>query len=236
MFNPQIKANVILFVFNLIVVLSLAQPNQIDLQIGFGKFQMTDLKGLQDSFIKESIIPLSKTVEFPDYFVFDLKYEHEIKDKFFTGGSVGHRSTGGRLHYADYSGEVYSNQKVSAYSIALLGGLYLLNDKKNIVPLYLRVGGNFTRVSLENGIIVGTQKQEQSDLFESFGMLAEPGVSYRRIIRQLFTGVDIGYELNFNGNLFYSSDKNLFLVNDSGNPVQAQWDGLRVRLSIGYRF
>ncbi len=214
----------------------MGQGNSIMAKVGYGSFAMKDMKKLQDSFMEEAIIPYKVTASFPSFLTFELQYVTELNDDFAIGGQLGYKSTGGRMHYGDYSGESYVNQELGAFSIGFHMSSYLQKEEKYAIPIFLNVDAVFTNLMIESGLRIGDQQESEQVKFKSLGILFEPGVGYRKYFSWFVLGFDLGYEINFNDKLYFTEDDEAYLVDDQDNPLKAQWSGLRMKLGAGIRF
>ena len=213
-----------------------AQRNSIMMKTGYGSFRMEDMKKLQESFMKEAIIPYKVTASFPAFLIFEIQYIIEVNEGTAFGAQFGYESTGGRLHYGDYSGESYANQALDAFTVGFNASEYLKSEEKYAIPIFVNVDAVFTSLKIESSLRVGHQQETEQLKFSSIGISFEPGVGYRRYFSSFVLGFDVGYEINLNDRLYFSEDKQAYLTDINDNPLKAQWSGFRMKLGAGIRF
>jgi hypothetical protein len=213
-----------------------AQRNEIIVKAGYGPFAMKDMKKLQNSFMKEAFIPYKTTVSFPSFFTFELQYIIDVNDDVAFGCQLGYKSTGGRMHYGDYSGESYVNQELGAFSVGFNTSEYIKKEEKYAIPIFVNVDAVFTGLRIESGLRLGVRQETKQQNFSSIGISFEPGVGYRRYFSRFVLGFDIGYELNLNDKLYLSDDNQAYLIDENNEPLKAQWSGFRMKLGTGIRF
>jgi hypothetical protein len=209
------------------------QKNVIALRSGYGWYNMSDLRELQKQFYTEVNIPLEITDDFPPYLIFELNYRHEFKN-FFVGGFAGYKSTGARLHYADYSGELFVNQELLAYSLGVNIGTFAVRNEKFSIPMTLSCGVNLTSLEIVSGQTIFDQSDEQRIKLNSTGILIEPQIGYWHYFSRFGVGVDAGYEFNIPGKLYFDEER--WLADSDNEPVKAQWNGFRLRLGMSFSF
>lgn len=213
-----------------------AQRSTIMIKTGYGSFSMKDMKKLQNSFLKESPIPYKVTASFPSFLTFELQYTLAVNEDVAFGAQFGYESTGGRLHYGDYSGETYVNQALDAFTVGVNTLEYLKNEEKYAIPIFINVDAVFTSLMIESSLRIGSQEESEELKLSSIGVSFEPGIGYRRYFSWFVLGVDLGYKLNLNDKLYFGEDKQSYLVDADDKALKAQWSGLRMKLGAGIRF
>jgi len=212
------------------------QDNTIIIKAGYGSFAMKDMKKLQDSFMEETTLPYKVTTSFPSFLTFELQFTTELNEDLVIGAQLAYKSTGGRMHYGDYSGETYVNQELGAFSVGFHISGYLSKEEKYAVPIFMNVDAVFTDLKIKSGLRLGDHQETDQLKFSSLGISFEPGVGYRRYFSRFVLGFDVGYEINVNGKLNFSEDDEAYLSDDENNPLKAQWSGFRLKLGTGFRF
>src|SRR5688572_25709865 len=79
------------------------QRIDVSVSAGYATFRMDDLKAVQEEDLSYMPVEGEITNSFPGY----LNFGGEVvfyDSTYFVGVLLGHTSTGGRVHYADYSG------------------------------------------------------------------------------------------------------------------------------------
>ena len=220
MISPQIKA----------------QRNSIMFKTGYGSYRMKDMKELQDSFMEGAIIPYKTTAAFPSFLTFELQYIIELNEDMAFGAQFGYESTGGRLHYGDFSGESYVNQALDAFTFGFNTSEFIKKEQRYAIPIFVNIDAVFTKLEIESSLRLGNQEQSEQANFSSLGISFEPGVGYRRYFSWFVLGFDVGYEININDKLYFDEDNQAYLTGVDDNPLKAQWSGFRMKLGAGIRF
>ena len=219
---------------------AVAQPDHLTFEVrlsyGIATYDMGDLPAWQqaqlESLRSELNVPVKIVDEFPAQFAFRgdiLLYE---KIPYRVGITAGYSSTGGRVHYADYSGSLRFDQIVSrTYG----GGLVETRLTGGTSTLSLWAAGRLLIVgsTIKAKQVIEVQGSPQSSEIE----LTSPGLGFlptlaveweRKIVSARLYG---GYELFVEGGLKSSrSGQFLSSIGDNEDPTLS-WAGLRAGLS-----
>jgi hypothetical protein len=230
----------------IILVIFLALSSNIFGQYVFLKgtynfFNMGKMEDLQDQLMapyKEINIPIEAVESFPARpgwqigFLYTLPHDSNVA----LGAFFDYASTGGRIHYQDYSGEVRADQILNAYSF---GGILNIRFMKwEFTRLDFILSARLISSSLKNKFFVQIGDQSQSLELDfgstSFGL--EPGANYSVFMNLFKINFGISYLLNIPADLVYSEDDNAYLTDQNGKKVSLDWGGLRLGISFGYGF
>lgn len=96
---------IILITFFLVTNNCFAQLNGVGFKIGYGSFDMNDIKSIQKDVFNNLQINGTEIIEsFPMFFDLSLVYQAPITNSMEFKFNLGFTSTGGRISYSDFSG------------------------------------------------------------------------------------------------------------------------------------
>jgi hypothetical protein len=229
------------FILLLILVLSFpVQENLLgqilipEINIGVGKYHMYDLKDLQDEIATGYPVDARVVDDFPAYFNFKGSLLYEI-NRFGMGFSWSRYSTGARLHYKDYSGEISLKQIIKTDFLGLPFN-YILN-KSNPLNFCFRLepGLTITKLSILEEVSLYSQSSNNQYKFtsNSLGILVGTTVNYKTGRWQ--PGISFGYFIDTKGKLYLDGDKNKQLVQNDNTSIKSDFSGLRIGISLSYQ-
>jgi len=221
-----------LLVFCFITMFCKGQVNVL-FHTGTGTYWMKEQKELQEDFRNNSELPWQPVHKFPPYWTFGGSLSFQVLPKFRAGGWMEYGSTGGTLHYADYSGSARLDQLLHYTQFG--GFLSLQINKSESWPIFFtsHLSVAKTKESLSYEIIVDTSKDEDSQLFESTSFGFRPGLMTEHKIKVWVFQAGVGMELQIPGVL--NSKDGYALTNSEGENVRAQWTGIRAQLGVGFQ-
>ena len=237
--NKLIRFHFILFILLLLGSVGFGQNNKLFFQTNYATFQMNDLKEMQlDLYGDFQAIVDGKVVSsFPAFIGHELNYNSKLGEDHQMGGYVSYYSTGGRIHYKDYSGEFKLDQLVKNLSVGLYNEFIFYHFTKSELFLSVRSGLSITDYEIASSTKVGEENESQSIYFNSINFHLSPGIGYQQSLGKLFfLQVETRYEPHFPGSLRLDSNWDAKLIDDNGNEVTANWDGFRFGFSLGLRF
>jgi hypothetical protein len=201
-----------------------------------GNYAMREMKQFQtdlnDDFWSSGFA--TKVVsDFPKSLQVTVGYDKMLSsEKYSIGGFLNYGLTKGRLHYGDYSGQIYADQNVSRLQIGARGSASIAGT----FAFYSNIGFNYTKLDLElNSIIYNGSSVNNDHKFHSIGINLEPGFCWSYNYKKLISSLQVGYEINVQGKTVYQEDKQSVLINGSGEKVAIDWSGFRLGIGLGYR-
>ncbi len=225
-----------------IVILSLLPlPNfaqiNLELQGQFCSFQMNDLKNFQNNLFTNSPVPIEKVTSFPPYFGIRLSGSKLFNNQTEVGLTLSYASTGGRVQYKDFSGNITGDQLSNSFSVGILARKYVYNNNKLRIGLAASISPEFTSLTLKNSIQINSSISQSVDEFNAFGIVTIPSVIGKYSLNEsLFLTAEIGYHLTIQQNTFrWSKNQDIeLIVGPNKTGVKPNWDGVRVGIGIGY--
>ncbi len=201
-------------------------------EVNYSTFGMNDMKSIQQDFISKSGLPLNAVDQFPSYIGFGGIAAFEWH-QFSFGLQGGYTSTGGRADYEDYSGVARFDQTIKCYWVGPYFQYRFVANSSWIPFVNFRSSYIRTNLDLNTLLEVGSSVQtgETSLHSRSYGFRPELGVS--KNLKKVLFQFTIGYELQIHGKLYSDSNSSAYLLNGSGSPAGAEWDGLRASFGVG---
>ena len=204
-------------------------------------FVMQDLKDLQNELVRSLIvsgIPAKVTESYPSYAGFQLGFQMPVakfgEHELLIGIYGDYTSTGGRIHYQDYSGEVKYDQVAIAHSVGALMGVRTrfsqmfhldVNASVRLVGSTLRYGGMMR---------IAGNTQSSNWEFTSTAVGFEFGVLPTLDVLGFGLGVSASYLVYPPSTLELSSNEDAHLLHANGKDVLIDWSGLKLGVVLSY--
>jgi hypothetical protein len=213
-----------------------AQPSRPRIvgRVSYSFFALSDLKELQKEFqaqLTDAGIPGKITDAFPPFVGFEagllVPVEESPEVDVLVGGSVEYASTGGRVHYRDYSGESIADQKAHYIAFGAAGERTMHLTPSTDLGLRLSVKLLVSRLNNTFTFRVGDQTEISRPNFHSTSVGIEPAVMPTFPLLGFRAGVSVSYLLALPTSLEYDNLSNAFLVNGRGDKVSIDWGGFR---------
>ena len=189
-------------------------------------------------------VPLQATDAFPAFLTFRMeagyagaRWNYRRFVRYEVGAEVGVSSTGGRLHYQDYSGEFAAERRVHR----VLVGVYGEHEVAAVGPalvsgrLHLRV--NPTTTTYGRDVRLGSEAVEDVDAaFRSLGVSALPALVVEvDASRRLRVRAHAGYEAAWGPGLTDLDGELPEGAQWSGESPRVGWSGARAGLGVALR-
>lgn len=206
---------------------------RISVSTGIAGFAMNDMARHQNELREQFPVDVKVIEAFPLFWYYELAGNTEVTKRLRLGALVGYTSTGGRMHYNDYSGTITCDQLTTTVYVGASGEM-LVNAEKWIVSLNWKAGGTFGSYDLDLFLRVDSQSDSENVKFRSTNLFAEPGLT---LSKHLFSGLSAtiyaGYNINFiKGKLALKEDRELHLIDNAGDNVNLDWTGFRVAVGL----
>lgn len=206
--------------------------------IGGGMYAMSDLKDLLRESAGEASFDLKSTDEFPPYLFYQLDVLCRIFRGFSAGLTSSFQSTGGRNHYADYSGSYREDLLLSGIN---MGGIVSWRHPvgtRFYIMLEVASGIKFSQVDLEHNFVI-TDEYQEAEAYEmkSSSFWISPQVRLERNIwKMVSVSAFAGYEINPSSKIRMKDNEDLFLFHRDGAYAKTDWSGLRAGLGFSCAF
>ena len=211
---------------------------RISLNTGYGMYAMKEMKSFQAELMSQATYPMHITESFPGYAFHEGSLTIPVGDELFFAAKLGYSSTGGRIHYSDYSGEYRFDQLLNCMSAGTSVGFSINNPtRKYVFNFSLTPSVALTRLDLRFLARIGDAEALEKFKFGSTNLTLQPDISITRKIGRLGLQAMLGYNFGIvKGKMYLTSNSEAFLINSSGNDIPANWDGARISMGVSYSF
>jgi hypothetical protein len=195
---------------------------------------MNDLEKLQNEILEDLVtsnIPAKITEAYPAHFGIQAGFlaplYDQIESTLYLGGVLQHFSTGGRIHFQDYSGEIRVDQLSAATSIGVV--LNYQSKQSEIFDIGFGLSLNYVFSGFSSSFLmkIGDETESETLDFSSSSIAIEPSIIPSLKIWEFRLGLSLSYFINFPGTLESDDIPDAFLINRSGDEVTINWSGFR---------
>lgn len=212
---------------------------------GYGSWSMNNMQDWQEEYRNSFPVEAKTLAAFPPYVFFEGAISQQ-KDRWIRGVVVSNGSTGGRVYYSDYSGNVSLDQSLSFYALGgIIGRVLNRKTEKWLMIASMRPGVAISKMSYEyEQAVKGAEKEEFSNGFSSYNFTLQPGISLTHKFGRVGIEAQAGYLLTIvGGKLTYEDDTNIptyqgnidYLITEDKAPVTCDWSGYRISLGVSVR-
>lgn len=148
------------------------------------------------------------------------------------GVVAGYGATGGRLHYADYSGEVQFDQVLHRW----YGGVTLETKLGPRGPLWLMMQLRYSRseLAVSSLIRLGDEAFTEEDQLTAAGLSLAPGVVFELKPGPVELRMVAGFEYSLIAPYLPGTLSNVLYLDGEETNLQAEWSGFRLGISVGW--
>lgn len=194
---------------------------------------MSDLKKIQEAQLRALPVEAEITSSFPPYWIYTLSGRDFRRGSLMIGlaGEIG--STGSRIYYEDYSGSIGIDQTLRFTSLSAHIGIWdELKEQKLYFSVDLNPGVTYTSMRFRSFQSLGSYgPSEVTEELWSLSVALQPTFTITRRFGRFALNCFAGYHLTvLAGKLKSKENKDAYLVAD-GDPVKADWSGLRIGVS-----
>jgi hypothetical protein len=210
---------------------------QVDLGIrsSIGTFSMTSMHEFQENLLQTWPVQGKSVAAFPAFWVHEVLVKR-TKNRLLFGAALSLGSTGGRNHYADYSGELWNNLNVRFRNVsAIIGHRFDLHPSLSLIA-EVQPGFTYTRLELHNGREVDGVRAQMLQHFKSLNIFVEPSFSLQKCWGRFATHVRVGYHIRANAGKLLPGAGSLEYLKDGEHMVSSDWSGWRLGAGVGYKF
>lgn len=211
------------------------QQSSFVFKSGLGTYLMTDLKANQDEILDQIPVDARKVDEFPPYLNFGIEGMTSFKNDLSIGFLFDFQSTGGRISYADFSGRIGIDHRISAIGLGIAVHKAFRETEKFIVMGNLEGSGLFTKMVIESNSEIGTVSSSEELEFEAISPALGGNIVFRRLLNNFFIQVSGGFQYDIGGKVKLDNSEGVLLTPE-GAPARTQWSGGRIEIGIGYTF
>ncbi len=231
----------LLFIFLLVTFSghpAFSQTFSFSLLTGKNSSSLLDLKNFTKTYAASFNyyqIPVSTFDNFPSYYFIDPHFAWHFSKNSRLGLHFLYTSTGSRVQYSDYSGEVKLDQVIELYAPGVAWE-YLSASGRHF-ELWIIIGGNYlyTKYELTNLFRIEKEIDFTKQIYTSNGVALEPGLQLNYLHKIFIFSLRIDYRLTHSGNLTTQKNGQKEYLYYHDYPIKAQWDGWLWGIGIGFR-
>ncbi len=205
---------------------------------GYNKSSLNDLKAITKDYIDNARkigIEVTTFDNFPAYFYLDPQLSWYFGENYLIGIHYLYTSTGSRVHYIDYSGELKLDQIAELSSPGLILGYP--GVRKNHFELWLTTQLNYLKIkyNISHKLKLWDLQETYQRTYTSGGVSFEPGFRMIYLYKKVEIGLSLIFRFAYEKKLtahIDDQDEYLYL---NGKQLKANWNGFRIGLSIGFR-
>ncbi len=208
----------------------------LHLRVGYGSYNMGDMKTLQHNILQGFPAEGKITSAFPAYFYYEGGATFTLNQGFL-GLNLGYGSTGGRVMYSDYSGQIISDQLLHYYAATAALGLHFVVDQKEswFIRGDLKPGFMITDLKVAQLEQVGSQSENYNNKFSATSFSLQPTIAVIKRMGRFGVDLEAGYFVNVKpGKLWLDGKKDYYLTGQNNEALYANWTGLRIGLGMCY--
>lgn len=207
---------------------------QAAVHMGVGAYKLQDLKDLQDEIIDGMPPGASITSSYPSFWYYELQATSPAGSNFELGLRIGYGSTGGRVYYSDYSGELGSDQLVDFVSLSVAMGAYKSFFENRLRLMFdLRPGVAFSNLKVSFYQTIGGSQATDEFEVKSKNLTAEPTMTLTWFAGPVGLNLVAGYHLTVIQGALKTGGGTLAV---NGSEAGADWSGWRFGGGISYVF
>jgi hypothetical protein len=211
------------------------ESNSILFRAGIGTYSMQSQKQFQQEFNRNSPIRFAYVHSFPAFPTFGGSLGFKVSEKASLGLWAEFASTGGRLHYKDYSGYALMDQVLRSFQV---GPFIQYRINKSVEwPIYATFHTSLANINqkLTSEIEIEGEFDSEQYKLKAINYGFRPGIMISRELKPFIFQFGVGAELQFHGDMKVDSNKDLNFQTSDGKSLVSQWDGLRMTLGVGFK-
>lgn len=213
------------------------------LKFGYSFHNMRDLQSINTltrQVYRNELGINARTVEsFPPYWDYQFQILVTPDERNAVGVFGGFTSTGSRLHYGDYSGELRFDQRLQRYAYGLHAERSVNpKDRVRFVGI-LRLFVIKSSLELIEALSIEPDIEESNSFdFQATGFAIEPGVAVQLRVSGFFSlRTELSYEALLHNNAFHlKNSESMKLLNEAGTPLGPEWSGVRIGFLVVFDF
>ena len=180
-----------------------AQKWNISGEIFYGTFKMNSMKDLQEDmtlWYKNNNNPSKIVNNFPAYVGYNVLAGYSVSPRVDLGGRFQYTSTGGRIDYGDYSGQVRYDNLLRSNSIGIFTTIRLANSPRWPVYFSFATGAARTSLKIVNYFRLLDNSSSYRLSYRSINYFFNPAFNFNRKLNDHFRMyVSTGYEFQIDG-------------------------------------
>ncbi len=218
----------------LFIILSYNSFSQLIFEAGYGigSYSLSDLRDMNSEILKNLPVKGKLTDDFPMQPFYGVAILYQTSDVIAIGVTGFYNTTGSRISYKDYSGELLADNILTSWSPGI-AARFKLTDKRLNLYEETRIAYAFSKLQMNEKVLSYSDEMT----FKSAGLQVEPKFKLTYDIGNLEFGLNAGYLFDFGGKNRLTGDKDSVLqFSDSKDPIKTNWSGVRLSASLSYLF
>lgn len=206
-----------------------SQKFDVGLNMGYGFYQLTDLKKYQTEKRDEySVINVKSMEQFPGSLNYELFVKYFVNRRNIAGLTGGYYSTAGRNHIKDPTGEYKLDMILNGYKIGMNYQNIVFPHKRLGISLVFEIGTIFNDLSVQEYFnLLNDVRINENQTFKSFAWFLEPKVNAAYLLFQnVYFNIDFSYFRNSHNVLREEGNQGVELENSDGR-FGIDWNGFR---------
>jgi hypothetical protein len=233
MLNEKIIKYVITVFLLILFIQPAAHTQTISLRVnsGINFFNMKDLKEYQ-GMMNVNWFGTKAVKSFPPYFNYQLQATLLFSQHIEGGIYTDYTSTGGRLDYKDYSGEIRFDQVVSRISVGALFEYKIFQVDMFSINLSSKLSYQTSKLKFESSLQIQGDTQNSMIEYTSDGLGIEPGVAAGFTYSLFLIRLEASYQLSFCG-AYSSEGHKLNNVSEAFGDISPEWNSFKLAITFG---
>jgi hypothetical protein len=227
--------NIFRFLLGVLLLFIIAENNfcqnySFRFKASYGTYNLEEITGFHRLLRNEvSSIGINPKIvkEFPPYLNFQVQF-YFMRDDYNLGLFLGKASTGGRITYSDYSGEVTINTIISKYPIGITVEKFINRHGNLSLFVIAQLSYILSYLDVNEYLKIFSENQINSLEFISHGIGFEPGVGLDYNYKSFLLRGEFGFFVNYSGDFNGKGEQGNL------NGISAEWWGFRAGLVVGF--
>jgi hypothetical protein len=228
-------ARTFFFVSVLLLPTTVFSQVRISASVGYATYAMDELKTHQYDLQSQFPVDVRATSSFPGYAYYQVGGNWAVTPNAMMGLSFTYGSTGGKIHYSDYSGEVGFEHKIKYFAIGI-PVTYQKEFSNGKWKLQLEVSPtvNLGSTTFDVYLNVGSEQSDDRIDFKSRNFGFQPALRMERKVGPGFIFLEGGYYLDVSMSKLTVKDNDDYYLMNRHKAVHADFSGLRTAVGISY--
>jgi hypothetical protein len=179
-------------------------------------------------------MPVEIVERFPVYYGVRGEAVIPVQTSTRVGLGFGYGSTGGRLHYSDYSGEVYFDQVASRKYAGLILEQRVSSSSQRFNPWgVLNVRYSLSQIDYNSFIRLGQEQEQEEENVKAGGISLEPGIGLELLGGPATARLYAGFEYAITKVVPLKVLNHTISYQGQETRWHVDWTGVRIGLSLG---
>jgi len=205
-----------------------AQKTGISASFGGATFAMDEMKYLQENILESYPVEGAVISSFPPYFTGSAQVIHQFMTNLRAGAGYTYTSTGGRMDYTDYSGNIETNMIAISHRFGVSVNYSILGGERLDLSLFGKLDANITHLDISSTINALGLSNGLQNKYKSLSPNGSAGLELVYKLKDSAIGLEAGYLVDLAGDLSNrESGSDLLDPNDRQKTLTADWSGWR---------